>query len=279
MFDLDKKILVAIFGISTTLLTGITLGLIQVYTGHALYSFTFWFVIPVGAMLSGFGAASGYYFGAKLFHQKPSGGVLLNMVASSITAFLVVHYIPYYMLEVDGVRVNEVISFWQYIDIAIKHTSLSFIRIKASTGELGAFWGYAYACLKLIGFSIGGIAVFLWLSKYPYCDKCSRYLQKTGQQDRFTLGGDLFVNQIKEFYLLLDNLKFNEAIKIHSEQMGVNKGSGYQLKSMIITRRCPVCGKNHLDFIVSKLDSNDWKDIDETARRAFTEEQLTILSN
>ena len=276
---LDKQILVAIYGISTTLLTGITLGLIQIYTGYALYSLTFWFVIPVGAMLSGFGAASGYYLGAKLFHQKPSGGVLLNIIASCITAFLVVYYIPYYLLEVDGIRVKEIVSYWQYLDVAIKHTSLSLIRVKASTGELGAFWGYAYACLKLIGFSIGGIAVFLWLSESPYCDKCSSYLEKTGQQDRYTLGGELFVNQIKEVHLLLDKLKFNEAINYHSEQMGVNNSSGYQLKSRRITRRCPVCRINHLYFIASKLEGNDWKDIKETKRRAFTEEQLTILSN
>lgn len=275
---LDKQILVSIFGISATLLTGITLGLIQVYTGFALYSLTFWFVIPVGAILSGFAAASGYYLGAKLFHQKPSGGVLLNMVASSITAFLVVHYIPYYMLEVDGTRIKEVISFWQYLEFYIKHTSLSSLRFGGSTGELGTFAGYAYACLKLLGFSIGSVAVFMWLSESPYCDKCSRYLQKTGQQDRFTLGGELFVNQIKEFHLLLDNLKFNEAIHFHSGQMGVSNSSGYQLKSRIIIRMCSVCRINHLDFIASKLDGDNWKDIKETAKRAIIEEQLTIIS-
>jgi hypothetical protein len=53
--------LAAVFGIATSFITGIILGLIEVHSGYALYSWVFWVVIPVGAILSGFGAASGYY--------------------------------------------------------------------------------------------------------------------------------------------------------------------------------------------------------------------------
>jgi len=42
-----------------------------------------------------------------------------------------------------------------------------------STGELGSVLGYAYALLQLAGFSVGGFAVFGWLSRNPYYDKCS----------------------------------------------------------------------------------------------------------
>ena len=268
----DKQILVAVFGISTSLLTGIVLGLIQVYTGYAIYSLTFWFVIPVGAILAGIGAASGYYAGAKLFHQKPTGGVLLNMVGASIVAFLVVHYIPYYMLELDGFRVKDEISFWQYLDFSIRHTSLSFLRIRSSTGELGSFWGYAYACLKLVGFSFGGFAVFAWLSQEPYCDKCSYYLKKTGQQDRFTSNGELLLEQLKIFNSFIPDKKFIEAIRFHSEEMGFTNSSNQHLRSRLITRVCPGCSINQLDFIVSKLDGDDWKDIKETAICSFAKE-------
>jgi hypothetical protein len=185
----DKQLLVAALGIISSLIIGLTLGLIEVYYGYAIYSWMFWFVIPVGAFLAGFGAASGYYAGAMLFHQKPAGGVLFNMVAASLSAFFIVHYIPYYMFEVDGIRVKEALSFWQYFDIDVRNTSLSLVRGGASTGELGSFWGYAYAGLQLLGFSVGGFAVFGWLSQNPYCEKCSRYLKKTGKQERFTSGG------------------------------------------------------------------------------------------
>ncbi len=270
----DKQLFVAAFGITASLLTGITLGLIEVYSGFAIYSWMFWFVIPVGAFLSGFGAASGYYAGAMLFHQKPVGGVLLNMLSASISAFLIIHYIPYFMFEIDGIRIKEVISFWIYLDIDIKNTSLSFLRGSASTGELGGFWGYAYAILQLIGFSVGGFAVFAWLSQNPYCDNCSCYLKKTGKQERYTSEGEILIEQIKEFASLLDAQQCNDAIRYQAENMGVANSSGHYLKSRIITRTCPGCGINHLDFITAKLSGDDWKDIDGTEIIIFTKEQL-----
>lgn len=270
----DKQILVAAFGITTALLTGIALGYLEVESGFAFYSWMFLFVIPVGAVLSGFGAASGYYAGAMLFHQKPAGGVLLNMIGASISAFFIIHYIPYFMLEIDGIRIKEAISFWKYLDIDIRNTSLSFIRGSASTGELGGFWGYAYAILQLIGFSVGGFAVFAWLSQNPYCDNCSRYLKKTGKQQRYTSAGETLIDKTKKFASLLDAQKCNEAIYYQAENMGVENSSGHHLRSRVITRLCPSCGINQLDFIISKLDGNDWKDIDETKISLFTEERL-----
>jgi hypothetical protein len=271
----DKQILVAAFGITTSLLTGIILGLMEVYTGYAIYSWMFFIVIPVGAILSGFGAASGYYAGAILFNQKPAGGVLLNMVGASIGAFLIVHYIPYFLLKVDDIRVKDAISFWKYLDIGIRNTSLSFFRARANTGALGGFWGYAYAILQLMGFSAGGFAVFAWLAKNPYCDNCSRYLKKTGKQERYTSEGEALIERIKSFASLIEANKCNEAIRYHAENMGVEVSSGHHLRSKVITRICPHCGINHLDFITSKLDGNNWKDIDETEIRIFTEEQLS----
>lgn len=272
----DKQLLVATLGMLSSLLTGVTLGVIEVYFGYALYSWMFWFVIPAGAFLAGFGAASGYYAGAMLFHQKPAGGVLFNMVAASISAFFVVHYIPYYMLEVDGIRVKEAISFWQYFDIDVRNTSLSLVRGGASTGELGSFWGYAYAGLQLLGFSVGGFAVFGWLSQNPYCEECSRYLTKTGKQERFTSGGEEFVEKLTKFAAFLDARQCNDAIRYHAENMGVEYSGGHHLRSRVITRVCPGCGVNHLNFITSKQDGNDWKDINDTEIRLFTEEPLEI---
>ncbi len=272
----DKQILVAAFGATTSLLTGIILGLIEFYTGYAIYSWMFWFIIPAGALLSGFAAASGYYVGAISFNQRPAGGVLFNMIAASVSAFFIVHYIPYFMLEVEGIRVKEAISFWQYLDFDIRHTSLSFIRGGQSTGELGGALGYAFAALQLVGFSIGGFAVFGWLSQNPYCDKCSRYLKKTGEQVRYTSDGDIFAERISDFATLIDNQKFDEAIRFHADKMGDEDRQKHHLKTRLVTRKCLSCGINHLDFVASKYEGDDWKDINETQIRLFTEAQLNV---
>lgn len=275
----DKQILVAAFGFSTALLTGVVLGYVEIEFGFAFYSWMFWFVIPVGAILSGFGAASGYYAGAMLFHQKPAGGVLLNMLGASIGAFFIIHYIPYFMFEIDGIHIKEVMSFWKYLDIGIRNTSLSFLRSSVSTGELGSFWGYGYAILQLIGFSVGGFAVFGWLSQNPYCDNCSRYLKKTGKQELYTSEGAKLLEQIKEFASLLAAEQCNDAIRYHTENMGVEYSSGHHLRSRVVTRKCSGCGINHLDFVTAKLNGNDWKDIDDTRISLFTNEQLNPVGS
>jgi len=269
----DKQLLAAAFGIATSLLTAILLALIEVFTGFALYSLTFWFVVPVGAFLAGFGAASGYYLGAILFQQKPAGGVLFNMVAASVSTFVLVYYIPYSMLVVDGVRVKDVISFWDYLDFAITHTSLSLVRGKASTGELGSL-GYVHAGLQLIGFSLGGVGVFGWLSQKPYCKKCSRYLKKTGLADRFWFGHEFFVKDLETFSTLLDSQKFNEAVRFHNEKMGVTEKGDKNFRARLITSTCHTCGINHLSFVASRRHRDDWKDITGTEIGIFTEEPL-----
>ena len=103
----NRQLLVSIVGITTAILTGVVLGLIEAYTGYAIYSFTFWLIIPVGAFLAGIGSAAGFYFGATYFQQKPIGGVFLNMIIASTSAFFIVHYVPYFLLEINGTRVKE----------------------------------------------------------------------------------------------------------------------------------------------------------------------------
>lgn len=272
----DKQILVTLFGLTTTLIVGGVLGYIEATTGFALYSFMFLLIFPVGAILAGFGAASGYFASALLFNQKPAGGALLNMVGASIGAFFIVHYVPYLMIDVEGTPLKEIIPFWKYLDIDIRSTSLSISRGKVTTGELGSFFGYVYAILQLGGFSIGGFLVFDNLSSKLHCDTCSLYLKKTGEQYRFTSSGEKLSEQILEFVNLVNCEQCNDAIKYHAENMGVKEESGHHLCSQIITRKCEGCGLNHLYFITGKLEENNWKDINETEMSLFTNEQLSV---
>ena len=54
-----QDLIVTGFGIVTSGLTALILALVESKFGLALYSFMWWFVIPVGALLSGFAAAKG----------------------------------------------------------------------------------------------------------------------------------------------------------------------------------------------------------------------------
>jgi hypothetical protein len=275
----DKQLLVTVFGGITSLLTGVILGLIEFYTGAAIYSYMYWFIIPLGALVFGMVAASGYYVGAKLFNQKPAGGVLFNMIGASVGVFFIVRLIPYSMFEVDSVPIREMISFWQYIDIDIRTTSISHFMSNASTGELGFVGGYIYAALQLLGFSVGGFLVFGNLSGNPYCDKCSCYLKITSQQGQFTNDSNIFVKLISNYSKFIDEHKLEDAIYAHKEHIDIESVEDYPLRTIIITRTCIGCGLNHLQFITSKHNGENWEDIPEAEISFFTETPLNLTKN
>lgn len=271
---IDKQLLIAAIGIAASALTAGVLGIIETYTGFALYSLMFWFILPVGAVIAGFGAASGYYIGARLFNQKPAGGIAMNMLLASISAYLLVHYIPYYLLEIDdGTRIKDIISFWRYLDIDIRSASISF-RGGLSTGELGSTWGYLYAFLQLIGFSFGSLIVFSVLSNIPYCEKCSKYLTQTNTQKRYTSNAENLSEKIQTFATLLNERQYVKALEFYSTKMGSYQNGNHVLRTQLTTHKCKTCNKNHFEFVASRLSKNDWQDIEKTRIRLWVDPQL-----
>ena len=273
----DKQLIITAIGAGSAALTGVILGLIEAFTGFALYSLMFWFIIPMGAIFAGAGATSGYYYGAKHFHQKPAGGIVINMILASISTYLLVHYVPYYLMEVDGNRVKDAISFWSYLDLSIRHTSLS-LRAGSSTGELGSVFGYIYALIQLIGFSIGGLAVFGWLLDAPFCDICEKYPKKTSTQNRYMREEDALSEKIKTFVTKLNEKRYVEALRFHADQMGDPKGTDHHLRTRITMHKCKGCGINHLDFETSRWEQKSWKDIDEARTRMWFNPKLDSTS-
>jgi len=229
----------------------------------------------------GFAGASGYYAGARFFGLRPTGLLALNIVIASSVTFFLIHYLSYVSLQVEGKYVSDYIPFTQYLDIAIKSTSMEF-RLRAakvgSTGELGGL-GYVIALLQIVGFATEGFAVFGYLVSIAHCEKCSRYLKKTGQQDRFTSNGEALIENIRGFASLLDNRQFDDAIRLHAQEMGVDASPGHHLRARLITRECSGCGINHLEFLASKLDGDDWKDISETAISIFVNAKIATADH
>jgi hypothetical protein len=268
----NKQLMITAMGITSAVFTGGIFGQIEASTGIPLYSFMFFFILPVGAFIAGVMAASGYYFGAITFHQKPAGGVALNMVLVAVGAYFLAHYIPYNSLVIDGVQIKDKVSFFQYLDISIRHTTLS---IKGhQTGELGSTFGYIYELIQLIGFSLGGLCVFAFLLDLPFCKKCSEYLKKMNTQDRYTSEGEVLFENIETFAKTLDEKKYRQAIKIHADKMGVSESKGHHLRTRITIHKCKTCEINHLDFETAHLDGGDWKNIAKSRIKLWLDPKL-----
>jgi hypothetical protein len=259
-----QDMVVAACGFIFSLATAVILYLIEERTGLALYSFTLWFVIPVGAILAGLVAASGWLLGAWVLNHKPSRLLLANMALASITTFFLIHWLSYISFEVDGKLVSEYVPFVKYMDTILTHQSMGFYvrgRAHGTTGELGWF-GYVVALLQVVGFALGALAVYGYLSGLPYCEECRKYFKSKAKQTRYTGNADTFTEMVKTLFASFQKGELQKALDEHGV-FGQAKAKGAHLMSQVQRRQCPRCKIQHLQFSAKKLVGNDWKDLND----------------
>jgi hypothetical protein len=273
-----EDLLVACCGLVTCVITALILWWLEQRFGFSFYSWTFWFVIPAGALLSGFAGAIGYYAGSLFFGHRPTRLLLLNIVIASVATFFLIHYLSYATLQIDGKKVRDSISFWRYLDIAIRSTSME-VRIReaklGTTSELGGF-GYAVAGLQVLGFALGGLGVYGYLMAQPYCDKCSRYLSGKGKQIRYTGDGDGLRSSAAG---VLEDLRKGAIASAIERQRAFGTSThqkGNNLRSVFEARYCKKCGQHWFKFDVETNAGDNWKEIPEFTFSGFTEQAVTV---
>jgi hypothetical protein len=144
-------------------------------------TFSFWLVVPAGAIVGGMAAASGYYAAARLTHALPTRGILWNMVGIAISTWMLSKWIIYATLTLDdGRRIADIVSFWEYFKAATESMQLTIGTSgnadALTTGQLGA-WGYVREALQVLGFMAGGFYVYKLLKDVEACETCQRYAQ------------------------------------------------------------------------------------------------------
>jgi hypothetical protein len=257
-----QDLIVTAFGIVTSSITALILALVETKVGFAFYSFMWWFVIPVGALLSGFAGASGYYLGARLFHHRPTRLLLFNMISVAITTYFLLNWLNYSFMEVEGHRVSELVPFGRYLDIVLSHQTMA-INIRGATlgesGELGGF-GYVLAVLQVLGFAVGGLGVYFYLRAAPYCEACSKYLEKQSSTERYTS----LAEQLEELYAVLaDHLKQGDSAAARNllSDFGNPRHNGQNLKVELTLWRCRTCPQEFFESSVNQWNGKDWKQI------------------
>lgn len=275
-----QDLVVSACGLVTSLLTAFVLAYIEARWGVSLYSWSLWFVIPIGAGIAGFGGATGYYFGAKLFGHRPTGLLLVNILLASIATYFFIHYMEYSWLAIDGVRISERVPFFQYLDIVIRSASMEF-RLRGamlgSTGVLGAF-GYVVAFLQVLGFAVGGVIVDGWLRSQPYCDECSRYLVGRARQSRGTADTDALLAMVRQFAADVDSGEVQRAITDHHAFGEQEVKTAHHLKSVVDIRHCRTCSLHWFKFSVHKRSGNDWKQVNDLTFQKYCATPLRVTA-
>ncbi|RUX09236.1 hypothetical protein EOA27_24805 [Mesorhizobium sp. M2A.F.Ca.ET.037.01.1.1] len=256
---------VAVSGLITFVMVVLAVIVVNNLTGFNVFSFSFWVVIPAGAVLTGVAAASGYYFGSLFFHTRPTWFLLVQILIVTAAAQLVIYYGEYRSLVLDdGTMASDAIGFWDYLD-----TYLRSMHLKAGhgghidSGEVGDF-GYWLAVIDFIGFILGGFFVFFMLQTYPTCWKCSRYLRK------ITKTGQMFPDhgQFAKYYDTLfqhpvDSRPFADLMKGNPKVRKPALGTVLVGSDLL---GCEHCKTQLLAQKVQILGKKGWKDIAKLTR-------------
>lgn len=179
---IGKEAIITLGGLLTTVAVVGANFAVESAASFDFLSLSFWLVIPAGAVLGGWGAASGYYFTARFTHTMPSRTMLFNMVAIAIGAWVAYRWLGYATLTFeDGTSVSDAVSFSEYYRITTEAMQLNIgtrgNMNAITTGELGKL-GYLRELLQVAGFASGGFISNSMLESVEACSKCRRYAKE-----------------------------------------------------------------------------------------------------
>jgi hypothetical protein len=165
-------------GLATTVVTLFAVYLIERVSGGEL-AIMRWYalVIPVGALLAGMVACSGYGIASWITGRKISGRLLLTVVLLQILAFGGAQWVEFSTLHLVHEN-GDPVSFLDYIRITSTSMKMTFELGPASftSGQLGAI-GYLLRFLEMCGFAVGAVLLPAALSWRPYCETCRSYMR------------------------------------------------------------------------------------------------------
>jgi hypothetical protein len=134
------------------------------------------FIVPVGAILVGIGAGSGYGLLSWRKGRKISGSLLGVIVALLALAYAAAQWVEFKSLNLERYGVD----FFRYFDVTTRSMTFKLLRSNSPGGSLGAF-GYLFRLLELAGFSLGGLFIPIMLRAKPYCESCQAYMQRSAR--------------------------------------------------------------------------------------------------
>ncbi|MGE5341177.1 MAG: hypothetical protein ACM3SY_06810 [Candidatus Omnitrophota bacterium] len=134
------------------------------------------FVIPVGAILAGVAAGSGYGLTSWFSGRKISGGLLAILFTLLVATYGAAQWMEFKKLNVIDFS-GQSMGFLKYYDLMTRNMTLRVSHAGTSTGILG-IWGYFFRLLEIAGFAFGGVIILLGLRTQAYCERCQSYMRK-----------------------------------------------------------------------------------------------------
>ena len=279
MGGLIKSLLVIFCGAATSYGTAYVLYGIERRTGLVLYGLTLWFILPIGAVLSGLLAASGYAISARLLHARPYRSLILVVLFTSIGTLFLIYWMQFAELRAAGDVASGAGAFLTFIGSSLTHTSLHFaIRGHLLGGAMPVgMGGYVLAAAQLAGFAFGGLGMFGWLFVHPYCETCDRYTKLKGNQMRHFDSAEEGRAVASAALVKAKGNDAQNAIFTHAGAGTAEEQKTSVWSSTIQLWRCPVCEKHWVLFSAKEKVKSSWKSLLEFKQTTTSMERLEIV--
>lgn len=262
-----KLLFVSVCGLCTSLVLGTILAAIEILSGWALYSFTLWLVVPVGAIATGTGAAGGLFYAARWVHYYPRFLFFLSSVTIATGTLAAIHFIVWNGTTVDGAPLRETIGYADYLNWVSHHSSIVTKHNATKPVDLGENVSFVYFTIQTLGFMCGGICLFGLLRNQPYCHESGTYKRKSGVAELYERNPATMESHVKIVKLLLEQGRHAEAVARHPFRQSLAKrGHGEGARSVITfykSKKSPTTTLRHQVFVCSGKDQ--WKELDELA--------------
>lgn len=132
-------------------------------------------ILPIGAILVGMVAGSGYGLASWWSGAKIGRAMLLTVIALQVAVYFAAQHYQFRAFQ-EQMPAAADLTFWEYFD----GTTRSFAW-KGKDGKMGEpldAWGYGIRCLEIAGFALGGLLAPVILMGMPYCEACGVYRRR-----------------------------------------------------------------------------------------------------
>jgi hypothetical protein len=255
---------IALCGLATSILVAIADVAIARITGFDFFTFSLWFVVPAGAGLTGFAAASGYYFGSLYFHKRANAFLLLQMVVIAGLTQVLIYWLGYVTLILeDGRRVADFIPFAQYLDVSLTSAHYRVGRTQTDTGAIGSF-GYWLAVFQFVGFLVGGFTVYAYLWSKAVCPRCNLYLRLLSKREKSFPNAEVASTYYDNVFTHpVDGDEF--AALIRSQCTTLPAQGAVMVNTVLLG--CPGCKGQLVEEKAKVHNGQEWKDAARLTRR------------
>lgn len=163
------------------------------FTGWDVINFSIMFIVPIGAILTGFVCGWGYFKGLVKAHKKITGKhYLIGAILAAIcftgilyAEYRLAHISPEGYLEysLDGDHVSNYyqegygqMTFANYTKYNIETSTVTFSNHgKEMFSSNNKIMNYVYFLINILGMILGFISSGMSKADEPYCDTCKKY--------------------------------------------------------------------------------------------------------